>query len=62
MQVFTRKSNYERKPEPYAPGLCKDCKTPTTTYRCPKCKAKHLEKHRGNMEGFAADETYTVMH
>jgi cytochrome c-type biogenesis protein CcmH/NrfF len=40
----------------------KNCNTMTTQYRCPKCKAKHLEKNRGNMEGFAADETYSVLH
>lgn len=62
MHVFTRKPNYERKPEPYAQGLCHDCKTPTPTYRCPKCQAKHLAKHRANMDGFSADETYTVLH
>ena len=62
MHVFTRKPNYERKPEPYAQGLCHDCKKPTTAYRCPKCKAKHLEKHRANMDGFTPDETHTVLH
>ena len=62
MHVFTRKSKYERKPEPYVQGLCKDCKTPTPTYRFPACKEKHLKKHRANMDGFAADETYSVLH
>lgn len=62
MHVFTAKSKYERKPEPYAQGLCHDCKKPTPTYRCPKCQAKHLAKHRANMDGFAADETYSVLH
>ena len=62
MHVFTAKSHYLRKPEPYSQGLCKDCKTPTPDYRCPKCKAKHLAKHRENMEGFAEGETYRVLH
>ena len=55
-------NNYLRKPEPCSQGLCHDCKKPAPTYRCPSCKEKHLKKHRANMDGFAADETYSVLH
>lgn len=62
--TFSYPDNYERKPvqDPADQWLCHDCKKPTTTYRCPKCQAKHLAKHRGNMEGFTPDDTYTVLH
>ena len=62
--TFSYPDNYERKPvqDPADQWLCKDCKKPTTAYRCPACKEKHLKKHRANMDGFAADETYSVLH
>ena len=63
MHVFTSKSKYERKPERCNQWPCADCKKPTSpNYRCPACKEKHLKKHRANMDGFAADETYSVLH
>ena len=62
--TFSYPDNYERKPvqDPADQWLCHDCKKPTPTYRCPACKEKHLKKHRANMEGFSADETYSVLH
>ena len=62
--TFSYPNKYERKPmqDVADQWLCKDCKKPTTTYRCPKCQAKHLAKHRADMDGFTPDETYTVLH
>ena len=62
--TFSYPDNYERKPvqDPADQWLCHDGKKPTTAYRCPKCKAKHLEKHPANMDGFTPDETSTVLH
>ena len=63
--TFSYPDNYERKPvqDPADQWPCADCKKPTSpNYRCPACQAKHLKKHRANMDGFTPDETYKVLH
>lgn len=48
--------------EGYTVHRCATCKKPNPNgnYRCSKCNERHLARYNGRLEGFTADEVYTV--